>query len=285
MNRENVRENRLFLGNPGTGKSTLINCLVGQRVFDSGVNWGGGLTQEYQKYVRDNIAYMDTPGLADRAIVRQAAEAIQTALSDPGTYKLFFMVRLQNGRVVSDDLATIERVLDSIDMRDIPFAILINNLGPRQYATMMRQGEEFKQVATLINSGKYTTPYIYFIPSFSALDEQDNEIIDLPNEVTDFIEHRAPSVFIPRGAVSSIDVRGFERQTQELREQIEAMRRDHFAMTSRMMELQERYGAQIESERRRHHEDLSRERRWYREDMVRYRNHQNSGSGFDCVVM
>ncbi|KAG2947741.1 hypothetical protein PC117_g6561, partial [Phytophthora cactorum] len=41
-------QNYLFLGNPGTGKSTLINCLAGAAIFKSGLSYGGGLTKEFQ---------------------------------------------------------------------------------------------------------------------------------------------------------------------------------------------------------------------------------------------
>lgn len=248
-----VRENRLFMGNPGTGKSTLINCMVGRAVFRSGLAWGGGLTQEYQKYIANDIVYMDTPGLADQTILRKAAEAITMALSQPGTYKLFFMVRLQNGRVVSDDLATIERVLDSIDMDNIPFSILINNLGKRQYDTLMKLGPEFKQVATLINSGKYSTPHIFFIPTFEGLEEQDNKIITLPDEAIDFIANDAPSVTIHGGAVSDIDLLGYEQQSQRLKDEIEELRRNQAAFEAKMFQLEVQHQVQLELMRMRQH--------------------------------
>ncbi|ETI30171.1 hypothetical protein L914_06786 [Phytophthora nicotianae] len=47
---------------------------------------------------------MDTPGLADRSIQEKAAAAITEALKQTGTFKLFFMVRLENGRVVVNDV-------------------------------------------------------------------------------------------------------------------------------------------------------------------------------------
>lgn len=116
-----MKENYLFLGNPGTGKSTLINCLIGHHEFDSGLSYGAGMTQLFHKLTHHATVYMDTPGLADREIKEQAAVAITRALRQSGRYKLFFMVRLENGRVVSDDMATIETVMDSIDMKDIVF--------------------------------------------------------------------------------------------------------------------------------------------------------------------
>jgi hypothetical protein len=40
----------LMLGNPGTGKSTLLNALIGKVVFRSGVSFGRGMTLQFQLY-------------------------------------------------------------------------------------------------------------------------------------------------------------------------------------------------------------------------------------------
>ncbi|RLN44243.1 hypothetical protein BBJ29_006318 [Phytophthora kernoviae] len=150
----NLRENRLFIGNPGTGKSTLINCLIGNQVFRSGVSWGDGLTRDFQRFESNGIAYMDTPGLADRNIIELAAKAITTALKQSGSYKLFFMVRLQNGRVVSEDLSTLESVLDSIEQPEVLYSVVINNISKKMYETLSARGREFDAVTSLINSGR-----------------------------------------------------------------------------------------------------------------------------------
>lgn len=48
MSEAAARQHILFVGNPGTGKSTLLNSLVGSAVFKSGVSFGGGLTSYLQ---------------------------------------------------------------------------------------------------------------------------------------------------------------------------------------------------------------------------------------------
>ncbi|KAF1783139.1 P-loop containing nucleoside triphosphate hydrolase [Phytophthora cactorum] len=173
------QENRLFLGNPGTGKRTLINCLTGRATFTSGLKFGGGLTQFFQKQIYNGVVYMDTPGLADRSIQRQAAEAITAALRESGRYKIFFMVRLKGGRVMSEDLATIEAVLDTVQVNDVYFSVTVNNVQKRQYATLMKKGPEYAKVVTIINSMKYTTPHIAFIPTIPELEEADNAFTTL----------------------------------------------------------------------------------------------------------
>jgi GTP-binding protein EngB required for normal cell division len=258
-----VRENRLLLGNPGTGKSTLVNCLVGQHVFNSGVSWGGGLTQEYQKHVVGDVAYMDTPGLADASIMEKAAEAINTALKQGGTYKLFFMVRLQAGRVVADDLVTVERVLDAISLPNIPFSILVNNLPKRQYEAMTRFGPEYDKVAALINRGKHQTPFIFFIPKFPQLDEVDNAIMKLPDPVIEFLETRAPSVTIPQASVSHVNTDDFAENAKELKTELERLREDHAELERMMRRLQDRFREDIEREREYHRRNMDYHRQYY----------------------
>ncbi|RLN48242.1 hypothetical protein BBJ28_00016472 [Nothophytophthora sp. Chile5] len=235
-------ENYLFLGNPGTGKSTLINCLVSERVFDSGVSYGSGLTQFFQKHYYNGIVYMDTPGLADRKIQERAAAAITQALKETGRYKLFFMVRLENGRVVSDDLVTIETVMASIDMKDVPFSIIVNNVKKRQYAKMMEKGEEFWKVVTMINSIKYTTPYIAFIPTLTCLEEEDNAYTDLPGNVKSFIRTDAPKVVIKPEDVNEINFEDFTQMLAALRDQLEELRNDNAALHRRVEELLQKPG-------------------------------------------
>ncbi|KAG7379310.1 hypothetical protein PHYPSEUDO_008764 [Phytophthora pseudosyringae] len=211
--------NFVFIGDPGAGKNTSINCLIGHAVFESGVSCGGN--QHVQTYKHgDNVQYMDTPGLADRNTQEKAAAAITEALQQSGVYKLFFMVRLENGRVVSDDLATIEIVLSSIEMDDIP-----------------KEGADYLNVMTVINSIKHTTPHIAFFPEIDDLDEEYKVVAQLPDDVESFIRFEAPTVQISPESVKPIQIQDIKKVSGGLRDAQNELLNDKAMLDQRMAEF------------------------------------------------
>eukprot|EP00170_Pyropia_yezoensis_P008163 contig_34004_g8190 len=70
----------IVVGDPGVGKSTFLNSLVGAATFQSGLSAVQGLTKELQSVVINGTRYSDTPGLDDTRLKKQAAAAIVEAV-------------------------------------------------------------------------------------------------------------------------------------------------------------------------------------------------------------
>ena len=81
----------LFVGNPGHGKSTLLNGIVQDLAFESGVSICSAMTKEvkWREHPEGSMNYYgDTPGLNDVSIEasKKAAAQIETGLKKQGLY-------------------------------------------------------------------------------------------------------------------------------------------------------------------------------------------------------
>ena len=78
----------IVVGNPGSGKSTTLNYLAQQVLFESGPNFGTGLTYKLDKKSVSmainggtaQVTFCDTPGLNDSGKRVAAGKAISKAL-------------------------------------------------------------------------------------------------------------------------------------------------------------------------------------------------------------
>ncbi len=105
----------IVVGNPGAGKSTILNTLLGRPHFRAGVSIGNGLTECFRTVSQDGNKYSDTPGLNSLNTRKQAAEEIARTLTQNATIRLLFTVTLDAGRIRPDDVATISLVLDALE--------------------------------------------------------------------------------------------------------------------------------------------------------------------------
>ena len=123
---------RLLIGNSGVGKSTLANCIAKTDLFKSGLKFRKGMTYLLDEKNHKGITYLETPGLADISMQKEAAMAITEGLKKDGVYQIFFVVTLEAGRIRPSDLATIKLILASA--KDIKSCnIIINKVSDGVY--------------------------------------------------------------------------------------------------------------------------------------------------------
>jgi GTPase SAR1 family protein len=123
-------KNVILVGNPGVGKSTLMNSLLGKAEFKSGFS-ARGITTILQKATKFGVTFIDTPGLDDVERKKEAGKEIEKALRLGESCKLLFVVTLEGGRVRSSDITTIKLILDSFkpEIRsDVHYSIIINKV-------------------------------------------------------------------------------------------------------------------------------------------------------------
>lgn len=120
-----------LVGNPGSGKSTILNGIAGKVVFKSAVSTDTGMTTALpHHYGSDHVLLFDTPGLVDIEKKKQAGMELNKMLSESLPLKIVFVVTLEGSRVKQDDAMIIDVVLSaiqSIDTND-KFGIIINQV-------------------------------------------------------------------------------------------------------------------------------------------------------------
>lgn len=131
---KNKVDHVIALGNPGAGKSSFLNSILGECVFKSGYSYGSGMTTILQTITRQGVSFSDTPGLSDINTRKIAAQEITKALKVNGLTLLAFVVTLEAGRIRPDDIATAKTILEAIEpclLQDSSYCVIINKMKKR----------------------------------------------------------------------------------------------------------------------------------------------------------
>lgn len=177
-------QNILFVGNPGSGKSALVNALFGSAVQQSGISIGEGLTTQFSaheiNYKGTQYRLIDTPGFAEIDHTVRNIQEIQKALSLKGSYKIFFVVKLESGRVIDQDIETIDSVMHALREYGSEYSLIVNQVDENVYKKIKAEGLPF-------DIGVYPTKSFRIIKYEQALACANNFIYKLPEEFLNFI--------------------------------------------------------------------------------------------------
>ena len=235
---------RLFIGNPGVGKSTLANCIANKYLFKSGVSLGHGPTFQLDLKEHKGITYLDTPGLVDIKLREQAAKAITKALRKNGRYQIFFVITLEAGRIRPEDMATIKLVMDSTS--DIKhYSIIINKLSTVVYNFLTQNNEkELTVLVTEITEQIKCTknpPTILLLLNIMELFDAPNKFVKL-DDLDKFVKE-APCITVKPDSVIDIncDSASFEKVTETPIQQIIELHNDPQRMEKLRKETERKY--------------------------------------------
>jgi GTP-binding protein EngB required for normal cell division len=235
----------IFLGNPGTGKSTLCNGLMGTSEFRAGVSFGSGLTTALQLAKLPTGGWVgDSPGLADPKIRDMAAREITKLLkSGEGEYKIMFVVTLEAGRVHPEDNVTMKLVLDAIGQpngRPPHYGIIVNKLSKVLHQKLSDTASvEYQRVLASLNVGRQNlTTYILFYPKLDTLEDAENVVHAPQAELRTFLR-MLPSVYLEPSAVKDVVPSEYEMLKEEYKKEIDDLRDNNVKLQAKFKDLQE----------------------------------------------
>lgn len=168
------------VGNPGSGKSTILNSFMENIVNPSGIAQdGASVTKEKKSYEKDGITYIDTPGLSDPNTRSQMAKEIEKALKTAKRTAVVCILRGDGGRVNSDDLATAMIVLRALS-NGVPAmkgkAYIVLNKVPERLINTVKLNESSNVILRALSEVGGGFRSIFYIPLVKELQDEDNKL-------------------------------------------------------------------------------------------------------------
>lgn len=249
--------NLIFVGNPGVGKSTLMNSVAGKILFKSGVTSGRGMTYQLDQQLVGNVTYCDTPGLADEELRKQAGIAISKLLKKGGRCKIFFVVTEEGGRIRQEDKTTMRLILDAAPQIGTKFGILINKCSKgmmEKYADK----EFFLEATTyLYNAIKQAnqTDSILYLEKKEELEDRDNKYVGAEkfDGLIKFLNIMVPEIILTPKRADDIKTDEYEALRMKMEKNQRLLEADRKRLTQhiRQIELQLKREEQKSEEERR----------------------------------
>eukprot|EP01059_Diplonema_ambulator_P024260 TRINITY_DN4014_c0_g2_i2.p1 TRINITY_DN4014_c0_g2~~TRINITY_DN4014_c0_g2_i2.p1 ORF type:complete len:372 (+),score=117.24 TRINITY_DN4014_c0_g2_i2:67-1116(+) len=273
---ERMRGRRFIaFGNPGVGKSTLLNAFFGgTAAFTSGVSFGGGLTRGMQwRTTKQGIALCDTPGLADAAMYKECAAEISKALRQEEPFSFFFVVRLEAGRVVNEDATTMKAVLEALG-QEVAYGVVFNKVSEKMLATM-KETDKRKVELVLCNQLPCKPQGFCYLPALENLDCASVEaggsyaslLAEAPLDLLVFMKTlRENRVNTSKVKAVESDNAKFQKEAAKMQEEADAQRREVAECLVRMMLMMAEHEKDTAAKAAEHEAELDALRRKAEED-------------------
>ena len=217
----------LFVGNPGAGKSSIVNALAGKEVSKAEVSQtGAGVTTAFISYndVANKRIYLDTPGLEETDLNKKnnAAKQIEMALKQNGKYKIFFIINLDAGRVSPADVATFNTVMDAINLSHKPFSIILNKI-EKDEKSLLENDKARALIFTNLNSGNNKTQSIWFIEKNEKVRKKKIPSLILGDKLWAFFNTRE-SIKISEEQIREVNTNSLEGRKKALEATLEQIK-------------------------------------------------------------
>lgn len=232
-----------IVGNPGTGKSTILNGLIGEPVFKSGISMGTGMTTHLQGHIVGDTTYYDTPGLNDVEKRKEAGVELDKLLEAKVSLKIIFVVTVQNGRVTPEDAATISLVLDAITSVETNdrFGVIINQASLAFIKNMTEDPRVEAMVRSQITGSRHTSFWEYIPFDLNFVDAKDQGLIS-PAIVR--LLNKVPETRPSGAIVSQIDTASF---ADKLAKEVEAFSKKEEALKKELERQRQRVKSQAKA--------------------------------------
>lgn len=235
---EELEKHILCIGNPGRGKSTILNgiaeceasfasvcCGSARVVFHSGFNLGTGMTTHMHKVklAKCGINLVDTPGLNDVAAQQVAAREIQAAMTQEGLFKIIFVITLMNGRTDPQDIILMEWVLRQAQQIH-EYGIIINQASPTVMALHKNDPgalEKALHLDTMKLQERRPRATIVAMAEVGWLKEVKDAAPILPKTVKHFIDN-LPEVLINKDRVKIMEFQESVKYLSDRLQEVEA---------------------------------------------------------------
>lgn len=220
----------IMLGNPGVGKSTLLNGLLGQVRFKSGVSVDGESKTALHEHIdEDNNRFIDTPGLSDSERIKKVVEEIKANINKGGLFRIFFVVTLEAGGIRPADKKLMQHVLEAVEDIGTSYAVIVNKVENEK----IQNKEELPSLEKELNASLPGTDKFYYIAHDAALVDVTDKVPSLSSEFHKFVHDESPLLAFFTGAPDDCD--GC-LAAEELTKQIDELEKEKDALQSQIKE-------------------------------------------------